>query len=243
MPVEAVVLDRGALSRRDKIRRTAQSLRRSGLADTLRRVGKRLRRSFSSCPSRKAAIQYGEFARRVCLVENANSEETAQILRDLAPDLVILGTSRILRPHIIEIPRMGILNPHPGLLPQYRGNDVNLWALENDDPLGVTVHFIDAGIDTGAIVARRQFEPLPGDGLHSLKCRADELVAELMADVVVQRITTGRLPTEKQAPRAGRLYTNMSPAKRRQLAAKLVARWECRHDTRPTSATATQTHG
>lgn len=46
--------------------------------------------------------------------------------------------------------RLGILNPHIGLLPKYRGRNVMEWSLFNGDPTGVTVFFVDSGIDTGS---------------------------------------------------------------------------------------------
>lgn len=112
------------------------------------------------------------------------------MLRALAPDLVVIGTSSILRPHVIAIPR-GVLNAHPGLLPAYRGVDVIPWAIHNGDPVGITIHFVDPGVDTGDIVVRQTIDVRPTDTLSSLKKRAGQAAAESMADTV-RRLMTGR---------------------------------------------------
>ena len=55
----------------------------------------------------------------------------------------------------LEVPRFGILNTHPALLPRYRGPNPMAWAVRNGDPeLGYTVHRMDADFDTGAILAQ-----------------------------------------------------------------------------------------
>jgi methionyl-tRNA formyltransferase len=119
---------------------------------------------------------------------------------------------------------VGVLNAHPGLLPDYRGVDVIPWALHNGDPLGVSVHHVDAGIDTGDIVAQRRFDVRPGDDLASLRRRATLLGSQLMADAVRRLIDTGQLQAVAQPRDRGRTYTRMSPQLRRQVEAKLASR-------------------
>lgn len=84
--------------------------------------------------------------------KDINSEEALTILREYSPDLLVYAGGGILRQPIIEIPRLGVINAHSGILPEYRGMNVSEWALLNGDKLGITTHFIDAGIDTGRIL-------------------------------------------------------------------------------------------
>ncbi len=49
------------------------------------------------------------------------------------------------------MPKIGVLNAHGGILPEYRGMNVMEWSLLQGDQIGVTVHFIDSKIDTGQI--------------------------------------------------------------------------------------------
>lgn len=92
-------------------------------------------------------------------VANHNDGRCEEILKDLQPDLIVLGDTRIIQPHIINIPTIGIVNIHPGYLPDVRGNNPYIWSIIHDLPQGCTVHFIDPEIDTGPIILRRRIEP------------------------------------------------------------------------------------
>ncbi|MBN9495454.1 MAG: hypothetical protein J0H39_01760 [Alphaproteobacteria bacterium] len=73
-------------------------------------------------------------------------------------DVAIQGGIGILRPETIAIPRLGILNAHPGRLPGYRGRNCPEWALDNGEPIWITAHWIDSGIDTGPVVCESRYE-------------------------------------------------------------------------------------
>jgi methionyl-tRNA formyltransferase len=157
-------------------------------------------------------------------IDDPNSDAGVELLSTLAPDIVVLGSARILAPRVLAIPRMGVLNAHPGLLPEYRGVDVIPWALHNGDPLGVSVHYVDAGIDTGDIVAQRRFDVRPGDTVASLTRRATLLGSQLMADAVRHLIDTGQLQAVAQPRDRGRTFRRMPPELRRQVDAQLASR-------------------
>ncbi len=95
---------------------------------------------------------------------SVNSERCREFIKSLSPDLIISAYfNQILKPDIISIPKIGALNIHPGWLPAYRGAMCYFWILKNgEDRGGVTVHWIDEGIDTGAILARKSFLLKPG---------------------------------------------------------------------------------
>ncbi|MEW6769036.1 MAG: formyltransferase family protein [Pseudomonadota bacterium] len=89
----------------------------------------------------------------------AKSADYSAFLADMKsfdPDLILINSySMILSPDVLAIPRGGAINVHGALLPQYRGANVTEWALINEEcQSGVTMHRVDAGIDTGAIVDR-----------------------------------------------------------------------------------------
>lgn len=221
IPVAAVILDKGALIGQDKITRARHILKRSGPIELARRFRRRLLSSLQ-----RPACELNDFrnlAPVVHEVADANGEDSIRILTELAPDLIVLGGSRILRPPVINIPRLGVLNAHPGLLPAYRGVDVIHWALHNGDPfLGVTIHFVNAGVDTGAIIACQRFELTSGDTIGSVTSKAQMLMCELMADVIAQLIAIGNVKTIGQDPKAGKQYLRMPPSLRAATEAKLA---------------------
>lgn len=75
--------------------------------------------------------------------------ESLERLRKLKLDIGMHKAGVIYRKPVIESFRVGILNPHIGILPAYRGRNVMEWSLLQGDPVGITVFFIDEGIDTG----------------------------------------------------------------------------------------------
>jgi methionyl-tRNA formyltransferase len=75
-------------------------------------------------------------------------DSVAQLVK-MKLDVGLLKSGTIYRQPTIDAFRLGILNPHIGILPEYRGRCVMEWSLLKGEPTGITVFFIDAGIDTG----------------------------------------------------------------------------------------------
>lgn len=91
---------------------------------------------------------------------NINSIEFIKIVKSYDCDLFVsMSFNQIFRSSIINTPRLGIINCHAGKLPFYRGRNILNWALINDEKeFGITVHYVDEGIDTGDIIKQRCFE-------------------------------------------------------------------------------------
>ena len=93
----------------------------------------------------------------VVVTADQNSQKSIAQMQEWSPDLAIFTGGHILRKPLLEVPRLGVINSHLALLPEIRGMSSPEWSLLCGVPLGVTVHFIDAGIDTGPILLRREF--------------------------------------------------------------------------------------
>jgi len=128
-------------------------------------------------------------------VGNHNDATCAELVKADRPDVLVLGGTRIIKPHLLEVPARATVNCHPGLLPWLRGSASVGWALYKDLPQGATAHFIDPGIDTGDIIVRRQLPVHRPDTYESLCSRVAILAAELMAETL-------RLFAEGEPPRA-----------------------------------------
>jgi methionyl-tRNA formyltransferase len=94
-------------------------------------------------------------------VADHNAPECAELIRALPIQLAILGDTRILKEGIISACNLGVINVHPGVLPELRGNNPYVWAVLEGKVQGVTVHFIDRGVDTGPILLKRILERVP----------------------------------------------------------------------------------
>jgi len=151
---------------------------------------RRLRqRKFPSYPVR------GKFCGRV------NSRRLKNYLSDLAPDYIIMMGGGILDDETIQMATQGVLNVHPALLPWVRGVGVLLHSVARQIPLGATGHFIDPGIDTGAIIARYKLPVLADEQLGQIKKKSQRLCCAIMIDLVRQAhegfILKGEPQTEK----------------------------------------------
>lgn len=113
-------------------------------------------------------------------VENHNDDQTYQLLEECKPDYIILGGTRILKEHIIKTTKFGILNSHPAILPKYRGLDCVAWSILNGDSVGATVHYIDAGIDSGPIIIQEIVDYSDCDLLLKVRIKVMRRCAELM---------------------------------------------------------------
>lgn len=83
--------------------------------------------------------------------------EAAEIFRGISPDLLVVGGGwpELIPPEVLRIARLGAINTHPSLLPEFRGTDVHRWqVLSGVGTSGVTVHFMDEAFDTGGILGR-----------------------------------------------------------------------------------------
>jgi methionyl-tRNA formyltransferase len=107
-------------------------------------------------------------------------------LRELAPDLLLVNSyAMILRPDALAVPRFGAVNIHGALLPAYRGANPTEWAVINGErETGVTIHAVDAGIDTGPIIAQRKVPIRFEDTWLDVRRRVGAATEQLLADML-----------------------------------------------------------
>lgn len=85
-----------------------------------------------------------------------NSQQVMPMIKDSELDLIVFGGTRIIRGEILDLPKDGVINSHPGLLPECRGSASPAWSVYHDIPIGSSTHFCDNGIDTGHLLLRRE---------------------------------------------------------------------------------------
>jgi folate-dependent phosphoribosylglycinamide formyltransferase PurN len=98
-------------------------------------------------------------------VKSINAPESLRLIQQIKPDLIIVNGTRIISKKILESVSCKLINTHAGITPKYRGVHGSYWALVNNDSEnnGVTIHFVDAGIDTGKILLQSIIEPTAKD--------------------------------------------------------------------------------
>jgi methionyl-tRNA formyltransferase len=104
-------------------------------------------------------------AGRTIQVLSVNAPECIALLQELNPDVVVVNGTRIIAKRVLTSVPCTFINTHAGITPLYRGVHGGYWALANDDAAhcGVSVHLVDAGIDTGGIIAQALIKPGPAD--------------------------------------------------------------------------------
>jgi methionyl-tRNA formyltransferase len=137
--------------------------------------------------------------------QSMRSEETADRLASLAADLfVVVAYGQILPRRILDIPKLGAINVHASLLPKYRGSAPIQWAIINQEAeTGVTTIFMDAGMDTGAILMSESLPLGSEETAATLHDRLSETGARLLVKTV-ERAAAGTL---QPVPQNGELAT------------------------------------
>lgn len=149
------------------------------------------------------------------LVGDVNSPESVAALRALAPDVIVYTGGGILRQPLIETARIGVLNAHSGGLPRYRGMSVTEWALLEGQPIATTLHFIDAGIDTGRILEVAPVEITPADeSIAALTERITRLTVDQLVRGVAA-LSRGAIEPIPQRAEDGRQYFAMHESLRK----------------------------
>lgn len=127
-------------------------------------------------------------------LEPESEQRVVEILKSERVDLVVLaGYMRMVKEPLLRAFPHRIVNIHPSLLPKFRGLAAWRQALEAGEKItGCTVHWVDEGMDTGAILAQRDVPVLPGDTPESLHARIQvaehaiypEVIARIAADIL-----------------------------------------------------------
>lgn len=119
--------------------------------------------------------------------KNVNSDEFISTVEKYKCDLFVsMSFNQIFKSKIINLPKYKVINCHAGKLPFYRGRNVLNWVLINDEKeFGVTVHFVDEGIDTGDIILQKNFKINDDDNYNTLLEKAYIECANLVYEAIL----------------------------------------------------------
>lgn len=127
------------------------------------------------------------------------------LVSTVEPDVVVAaGFTHIVPPEILTIPDGGCLNVHPGILPETRGFNPNVWSIVDECPAGATVHYMDDGVDTGDIVGTREVDTSFADTGKDVYQRVERACVDLFRDVW-PAVESGAVEPEPQ-PTDGNYY-------------------------------------
>ena len=131
--------------------------------------------------------------------QNINNKEFLDKAAAYNCDLFVsMSFNQIFKKTIINLPRLGTINCHAGKLPFYRGRNILNWVLINDEKeFGVTVHYMDEGIDTGDIILQKTFPISEMDDYSTLLDRAYKECASLLFQSI-KEIKNGNVERKAQ---------------------------------------------
>ena len=128
-----------------------------------------------------------------------NDEHCMEHIEKADPDLIVFGGTRIIRGQILEYgeARGGVLNSHPGLLPECRGSASPAWSVHENIKIGSSCHFCSTEIDAGDLVGKRVIPVRRGDNYHDL-CYKTLVVASTLMVEAVRAYSEGNLDSKKR---------------------------------------------
>jgi len=140
---------------------------------------------------------------------------------EFGPDLGISLAAPILRRPLFGVPRLGTINLHKGRVPDYRGMPPAFWELlQGESSVGCTIHRVEAGLDTGAVLLTGSVARQPHSTVRGMQIALDELGVDLTC-AAVRQLDEGSATWSPQAP-GGRTYSKPTLAQQAQLRQRLA---------------------
>jgi methionyl-tRNA formyltransferase len=200
--VERVVLDEGAVVRRaELVRRRLRKLRRVG--PTAVPVGLVLRRAYASAGEGPALEQLGV---PIVRVPSLAGPEARAALDGF--DVALSLDNALIPEATFSVPRHGVVNVHHGAVPGYRGGPPVFWELaDGRDRVGFTVHRIDAGIDTGPVLAAGEVPIVRRATLAETLAATIPALHDASLDALEEILRAGTFDGTPQPPSAARPRT------------------------------------
>jgi methionyl-tRNA formyltransferase len=119
-------------------------------------------------------------------INNINSKPIQDEIFALSPEIIIVTHfEKVLKSQIISIPKFGCINLHPSLLPNYRGLAPQHWPIiKGENFTGITVHYINEGIDTGDIIIQKKIQIQTNDCVYDLQLKMKDIYGQIILEAL-----------------------------------------------------------
>ena len=215
--VDGVIFIKSPLKRNWK--RLLQKLKARGITAAVKRAIENL-----FVRKKKISQISRSYIKKIYFVDEVNSEEVRDILTSNQVSLLILTSTPIIKPIILDIEGLTILNAHTGWLPKYRGLDANIKAMRDGHHLGVSVHKVTKKIDGGEIYLRQKFDVDPtGDVLEQMDEKELELSGKLLVEAI-GLMKENKLKPIAQAEPLGKYEPRLTNKQRKKIIADVKRR-------------------
>lgn len=131
--------------------------------------------------------------------QNINSPDFIETIQKYNCDIFVsMSFNQIFKEPLISLPPLKTINCHAGALPKYRGRNILNWVLINDEKeFGISVHYIDSGIDTGDIILQKTYPITDNDDYSTLLSKAHQECATLLYDALKLFLTNSVNPVRQ----------------------------------------------
>ncbi len=136
-------------------------------------------------------------------------DETAKLIKYTIADAALLLEAPIIQGQILNALPGGIVNFHSAPLPEYRGNFTTYWTLYHNEPLFLTAHLVNHGVDTGPILMQQSIPVYLKDTLADINNRAIDVAAEVALKIMDKSLYG--IPLKPQQTWEGRLFKGTMP--------------------------------
>lgn len=142
-------------------------------------------------------------------VNGIKSDRVFAMISAFHPSLILsIYSKEIIPERILSIPTFGAVNLHPALLPAFRGVSPIFWAMaENVRNVGVTLHYLDTGIDTGAIISQKAMLIQPHESEHAAYLRLTHLGADMLISFMHQVLAGKKIKGAPMKKAKGSYYS------------------------------------
>ncbi|MCP1169284.1 formyltransferase family protein [Limimaricola litoreus] len=173
------------------------------LSDTVHQYESEARKAFFNSAGPLPDWPEGCEIRSIARVD-VNSDETVAWQAAFSARVIVLTGTPIVRAPLLRTASLGVLNMHGSLLPHYRGTRVELWQVLNDDldKAGLTIHYVDPGVDTGDIIAQFPQAAAASDGPWTIRMRNQVTALDAMPRAVCD-VLAGTASRRRQDPELG----------------------------------------
>lgn len=114
-------------------------------------------------------------------IKSPNNKTFLEELRRLELDVIINQSQFIIKKELLNIPKIGVINRHNALLPKNRGRLTPFWVLfKKEKETGVSIHFLDEGIDSGDIIVQEKYPIIKKDNFKSIVKKNYEIAPKAM---------------------------------------------------------------
>lgn len=179
-----------------------------------------------------AGVQQQAWERSIPLWEVARLDDpaVAELFTSLEPDLICVACfSRFIPSTLLAIPRLGVLNVHPSLLPDNRGPEPLFWTFRlGQESTGVTIHLMEEKLDSGPLLAQETLEVPTGISYAELEQKAAELGGALLVRAIAD-LMSGQAHPRPQDESQSHYYPYPSNQGGRTDFVIHPAQWDARH--------------